>query len=192
MTNKSPTVDNPGFENFLPGTDDETQLRFERFAEGKEKNKIVFFVIDKSKKDSAVEASIRRDSGQPASGEAAPFKSAKTSFSSTGDGLPKPKLQRVLTFIAENIGEEITLDKMAKISRMSVYYFARMFKQAVGISPYQFVLEQRLDYGKYLLTETNLPLVEISLRCGCSNQSHFTTVFKQFLGITPKRYRDCY
>ncbi len=191
MANKSATSDNPGFETFLPGADDDTQLRFERFAEGEEKNKIVFFVLGNSKKDSADKILTLQDSSQTAFSEAAPLKSAETSFSLTGDGLPKPKLQKVLAFIAENIGEEITLDKMAKIARMSVCYFAWMFKQAVGISPYQFVLEQRLDYGKYLLIETDLPLVEIALRCGCCNQSHFTTVFKQFLGVTPKRYRDC-
>lgn len=177
------------FETFLSGVNDETRRGIEHLLKEKKESKFVFFVVEKSSEELKVKALTARDSdGQTQT--AAPVKPSEISFSIAGGGLPKPKLRRVLAFIAEHIEEEITLDEMAKIARMSVCYFARMFKQAVGKSPYQFVLEQRVDYAKYLLTQTDLPLVEIALRCGCANQSHFTTVFKQSLGVTPKRYRD--
>lgn len=177
------------FETFLSGVNDETRRGIEHLLKEKKESKLVFFVVEKSSEELKVKALTARDSdGQTQT--AAPVKPSEISFSMAGGGLPKPKLRRVLAFIAEHIEEEITLDEMARIARMSVCYFARMFKQAVGKSPYQFVLEQRVDYAKYLLTQTDLPLVEIALRCGCANQSHFTTVFKQNLGVTPKRYRD--
>ena len=103
---------------------------------------------------------------------------------------PKLRMQKVLGFIEENIEETILLASLAALARMSVCYFVRRFKQTTGKSPYQFVLERKIDHAKSLLTTTDLPLVEIALRCGCSSQSHFTTVFKQFTAQTPKRYRD--
>ena len=105
---------------------------------------------------------------------------------------PKLRMQKVLGFIEENIEETILLASLAALARMSVCYFVRRFKQTTGKSPYQFVLERKIDHAKSLLTTTDLPLVEIALRCGCSSQSHFTTVFKQFTAQTPKRYRDRY
>jgi AraC-like DNA-binding protein len=189
MTNNQSIGGKSDYETFLSSVNGETRMQIEHLTQGRGNGKIVFFVIEKSSDELKIKALTALDPGNQTS-TVGQFKPAETTFSLARGGLPKLKLQRVLAFIAENIEEEITLDDMAKIARMSVCYFARMFKQSVGTSPYQFVLEQRIDYGKYLLTQTDLPLVEIALRCGCANQSHFTTVFKQLLGVTPKRYRD--
>ena len=103
--------------------------------------------------------------------------------------LPKSKLRRIVDFIARRLEHEISLRELAGEAGLSMFYFARLFKQTTGLSPLQFVLEQRIEYAKYLLVRTDDPLVEIALRCGWANQSHFTTVFKQRVGVTPRRYR---
>ena len=51
-------------------------------------------------------------------------------------------------------------------------------------------MQQRIESAKKLLTEPGLPLVEVSLRTGFKNQSHFTTLFRKFTSFTPKAWRE--
>ncbi|MEO1692592.1 MAG: helix-turn-helix transcriptional regulator, partial [Cyanobacteria bacterium J06631_6] len=68
--------------------------------------------------------------------------------------------------------------------------FATQFKQAMGISPYQYVIKQRIKKAKYILRQQKFSLVEIALSCGFSSQSHFNRVFRQQVGTTPKKYQE--
>jgi AraC family transcriptional regulator len=103
--------------------------------------------------------------------------------------LPKSKLKKILDFIELNIEDQLSLGDLADEAGMSMFYFARMFKKSTGKSPHQFILERRIKYAKYLLTQTEEPLVEVALSCGWANQSHFTTAFKRLVGVTPRHYR---
>jgi AraC family transcriptional regulator len=104
--------------------------------------------------------------------------------------LPQRKLNQILTYIEFNLENDICLKDLAGEAGMSIYYFARLFKQTTGKSPHQFVLEQRLNYAKYLLSQTDDSLIEVAMKCGWANQSHFTTAFKRSVGVTPRRYRN--
>jgi len=117
--------------------------------------------------------------------------------SSSGDrfqqylgGLPKRKLRRVTEFIEENLEHDLTLAEIAEIAELSPFHFARSFKQATGSTPIQFLTQRRIDLAKRLLVESELPIVEIGLRAGFKNQSHFTTLFRKITAMTPKSYRN--
>ncbi|MEH1913155.1 helix-turn-helix transcriptional regulator [Nostoc sp.] len=73
---------------------------------------------------------------------------------------------------------------------MNSYSFCRWFKRLIGLSPHQYVIQCRIERAKFLLTYTQLPIIEIALQVGCSSQSNFTTLFRQHIGITPKAYRE--
>ncbi len=105
-------------------------------------------------------------------------------------GLPKHKLRRVTEFIVENLGNDLTLAEIAGIAELSPFHFARSFKQATGSTPIQFLTQRRIDLAKRLLAESDLPIVEIGLRAGFKNQSHFTTLFRKITAMTPKGYRN--
>ncbi|MDZ8222503.1 helix-turn-helix transcriptional regulator [Nostoc sp. ChiVER01] len=60
----------------------------------------------------------------------------------------------------------------------------------MGLSPHQYVIQCRIEQAKFLLTSTQLPIIEIALQVGCSSQSNFTTLFRKHIGITPKAYRE--
>ncbi len=105
-------------------------------------------------------------------------------------GLPKHKLRRVTEFIDENLDRDLTLLEIAEIAELSPFHFARSFKQATGSSPIQFLMQRRVDLAKELLVESELPIVEIGLRAGFKNQSHFTTLFRKFTTMTPRSYRN--
>ena len=59
----------------------------------------------------------------------------------------------------------------------------------MGLSPHQYVIKCRIERAKFLLTYTQLPILEIALQVGCYGQSNFTTLFRKHIGITPKAYR---
>ncbi len=105
-------------------------------------------------------------------------------------GLPKRKLRRVTQFIEENLERDLTLAEIAEIAELSPFHFARSFKQATGLTPIQFLTQRRIDLAKRLLVESELPIVEIGLRAGFKNQSHFTTLFRKITAMTPKSYRN--
>lgn len=104
-------------------------------------------------------------------------------------GLPKYKLRRAVEYIDANLTEDIALDDLAGLTRMSVFYFVRLFKQSTGLSPHQYVLRERVERAKKLLAGEQHSITEIALEVGCSSHSHFSTVFRRVTGETPKTYR---
>ncbi|MEG4942592.1 helix-turn-helix transcriptional regulator [Microcoleus sp. F4-D5] len=76
--------------------------------------------------------------------------------------------------------------ELAGIAQLSPYYFSRAFKQSVGISPHQYVIQQRVERAKQLLLQGNMSLYEIAIACGFTHQSHLTRHFKRLTGVTPK------
>lgn len=106
------------------------------------------------------------------------------------DGLPRYNLIQVLDYINTHLDQNIKVAKLAEIVEMSRYYFDSLFKQSIGISPYQYVLVQRVERAKQLLKQQELLIPDVALACGFANQSHFTKCFRQLIGVTPKAYRE--
>jgi AraC-like DNA-binding protein len=106
-------------------------------------------------------------------------------------GLPRHKLNRVLAFIAENIAEPVHIRDLAAMVHMSLHHFARMFKHAAGMPPHLYITLERIQLAKALLSDTELPLVEVAASVGFQTQGHFTAVFHRYAGITPRAFRLC-
>jgi len=105
-------------------------------------------------------------------------------------GLSGYKLRRVTEFINANLEEDLSLAEIASVADLSQYHFARAFRKTTGVTPQQYVMQRRIERAKELLAKDDLPLVEISLRSGFKNQSHFTTLFRKFTKLTPKTWRE--
>jgi transcriptional regulator GlxA family with amidase domain len=104
-------------------------------------------------------------------------------------GLPPRALRRVREFIEERLEENISIQALASIAGLSMYHFARSFKQSEGMTPHEYVVQCRVRRAKDLLTETDLPLSEIALASGFSDQSHCARRFREHVGVTPSSYR---
>ena len=107
-------------------------------------------------------------------------------------GLTQQHMQRLVDFIQAHLAQDLSLESLAQQTGFSPYHFARLFRQTTGESPHHFVLRQRIERAQRLLKKRDLPLALIALESGFANQSHFTQVFKRYLGLTPRAYRaDC-
>jgi AraC family transcriptional regulator len=104
-------------------------------------------------------------------------------------GLPQRQLSQVLDYINDNLEQDIKLADLASLLGISPFHFSHLFKQSIEISPYQYLLQQRIERAKQLLKQTNHSIMDIALTCGFSSHSHLSKQFRQTTGITPKGYR---
>ncbi len=83
----------------------------------------------------------------------------------------------------------ISVMELADVVQMSPSHFARVFKTSFGVTPYRFVMQERIEGAKDMLARTNLSASQVAMAFGFSSQSHFVKVFRQFTGVTPKQYK---
>ena len=107
-------------------------------------------------------------------------------------GLPGHRLKRVLDFIADRLGEDISLSQLATIAGMSPHYFSQLFKQSTGRTPYHYVLLKRIERAKEELCNPKSSITDAALGAGFQNPSNFARVFRQLEGTTPSRFRADY
>lgn len=99
------------------------------------------------------------------------------------------RLRRAVAYLRDNLATDLSLDDLADQAAMSPFHFARAFKGATGRSPLQYVIHERLEAAKVLLTTTRLPIAEIAHRVGYEDVSRFGQHFKRATGITPAAFR---
>ena len=104
-------------------------------------------------------------------------------------GIPPRVLRRICDYIDANLEESISLDQLAKLAGFSKYHFTRIFKQATGLPPHAYLLKRRADRACELLSDTNMPIAEVAIAAGFSNQSHLTCRFRDQLRMTPRAFR---
>jgi len=98
-------------------------------------------------------------------------------------------LRRVEEHVRMNLAAEISLQSLAGLCCMSVDHFLRSFRAAAGITPYRYVLEQRLRRGSAMLRTTAAPIAAIGAECGFRNPSHFSVKFHAQFGVSPSQFR---
>lgn len=106
------------------------------------------------------------------------------------DGLPEKARSRVLDFIEANLERDIRLEELAQVSGLSRFYFSRLFKQTMQLTPYQYIIRRRVERAKQLLQRTQLSIADIALECGFSSQSRLSYHFKRIVGVSPKAFRQ--
>jgi AraC family transcriptional regulator len=107
----------------------------------------------------------------------------------TRHGLDSARLRRVLDYIEEHLGEDITLTGLAELAHVSVFHFTRMFTAAVGVPPRRYVSNRRLEHAKAMLSIGKFPLSEIAHRSCFSSQASFHRAFRRATGLSPGEYR---
>lgn len=101
----------------------------------------------------------------------------------------RPVLDAIF-FIHKNLYDNVSLEKVATELHFNKSYLARLFKKEMNETIGEFILREKVEEAKRLLMVSKHSLLDISVLLHFNDQSHFTKVFKQFVGLTPKKYRD--
>lgn len=104
-------------------------------------------------------------------------------------GLSQQRLRRALEVIHASLDQPLRLETIADELGLDMYHFSRMFRQSMGVSPYQYVLRQRIEKAKELLKNDELSITDIALECGLANPSHLARHFRKFVGVSPRVFR---
>lgn len=105
-------------------------------------------------------------------------------------GLSPALKNRICDFIEQHIGEKISLGALSSMAGLSPNHFARAFQQSVGMPPHRYLLRRRLEHVEQMLRETQLPLAQIALAVGFSDQSHLARHFRRLTGMPPSLARS--
>lgn len=102
--------------------------------------------------------------------------------------LPQHKLRLIIDYINDHLECELSLNELAAIAQLSQYHFCRTFKQATGLSPHQYLIQQRIERAKQLLKQSEMTIPEVAISCGFTHQSHLCRHFKRLTGVPPKTW----
>ena len=98
-------------------------------------------------------------------------------------------MKEALAFIEQNFQNDISVEDIASTCGLNRSYFGKIFKNAVGKSPQEFLLNYRMIKATELLKLTQLSVGDISIAVGYANQLHFSRAFKNIYGISPREWR---
>jgi AraC family transcriptional regulator len=116
-------------------------------------------------------------------------RTASTAARPLRGGLPVWQQKRVVEFIEEHLAEDVSLAALAGLVDLSLYHFARAFKQSFGAPPHRYHMARRMDHARGLLQKPALSVTEIGIQTGFRDTSSFTRAFRKFTGLTPTEYR---
>lgn len=97
--------------------------------------------------------------------------------------------QKIKEYLDQNFTSLITLDSLSETVYISKHYLSHLFKEQTGISPIKYLTSKRMEKACELLSETELPVSEVSKAVGYENPLYFSQVFKRIYGISPVKYR---
>lgn len=103
------------------------------------------------------------------------------------------RVNKVQDYIDRNISEEFSLARLAGIANFSLYHFHRIYYCVTGETLFQYIQRLRLEKAaRFLIVNRRMPIMDISLECGFSNQSSFAKAFKNYYGMSAARFRSEY
>ncbi|OIN52106.1 helix-turn-helix domain-containing protein [Pseudomonas costantinii] len=102
-----------------------------------------------------------------------------------------PRRERIAKqLILANLGESLAIADLAQACALSRSHFSRAFKCTTGLSPQEWIRQQRIRRAKELITGSSLSLTQISLECGFCDQAHFCHMFTRSEGVNPMTWRN--
>ncbi|MDX1939052.1 MAG: AraC family transcriptional regulator [Saprospiraceae bacterium] len=101
----------------------------------------------------------------------------------------KPGVKAIQDFIHAHYDENFSLDALSRAVNLSPFHLIRLFKKEIGIAPYEYLRNYRIERAKQLLRNKH-SITETALSVGFYDQSHFHHCFRKLVGVTPKTFRS--
>jgi len=96
---------------------------------------------------------------------------------------------RVKKYLDLNIEKKISIGELANLNFLSPSQIIRVFKKTYGISPYDYLLQRKMELACLLLCNSHLMIREIAFKIGFSDEHYFSSAFKKNIGLSPREYR---
>jgi len=100
------------------------------------------------------------------------------------------KLRQVLSYIEDNLSQNLSLDELATVAGMSVSHFKTLFRESAGAPVHQYVIRRRVERASLLLGRGEMTISQIALETGFAHQSHLAHHMRRVLGVSPKTLRE--
>jgi transcriptional regulator GlxA family with amidase domain len=101
-----------------------------------------------------------------------------------------PRLREMVDFIGGNLGQDLSVERLAGRARLSPRHFARLFRQSLGVPPGEFVERARLSESTRRLSESEVPIEALTYSLGYRSSDAFSRAFRRQFGIAPSEYRE--
>jgi AraC-like DNA-binding protein len=111
------------------------------------------------------------------------------SFGDSSEKMDIINIAKSVSYIESHYTEDISIDELAEISHYSPRHFTRIFNETYHTTPLNYILSLRISRTCSLLKESQLPISDIALQCGFSDNNYFSRIFKKRTGLTPKQFR---
>ncbi len=109
-----------------------------------------------------------------------------------GARLTPRQIRAVQSYVEEHLEHPITLAESAAAAGLSSFHFLRAFKQSMGVTPGQYVLDRRMERARSLLMSSKLSIAEVGISVGFDYSSHFARAFRRAVGTTPSMFRNSF
>ena len=101
----------------------------------------------------------------------------------------EPVVRRVINLVKQNLSLPLSVTSIAEEMGMSREHLSRVFHQNMGVTLYQFILSEKMEYACHLLKTSKLSIKEVAFLCGYSSSAHFCRLFKKVNTMTPKLFK---
>jgi AraC-like DNA-binding protein len=108
------------------------------------------------------------------------------------NSLHQERIQTMISYIHKNYPEKITLEDIARSAVVSKRECLRCFQNIIHKTPFEYLLDYRIEVAQKLLRTSQLSILDIALQTGFSSEAYFCKVFKRLCGKTPNTYRKTY
>ena len=99
------------------------------------------------------------------------------------------RLRRTLEYMRASLSADLTLAELAEQSGLSQPHFARAFRTAVGMPPHRYLIMLRIEKARELLEWGEMPIIEVAMKCGFQQPTHFAATFHKHVGMSPRTWR---
>lgn len=110
---------------------------------------------------------------------------------------PEPKendvpyqIKITIDYINNHLDKKIDVKELAELTRWNIQHYIRIFKLQMGVTPYQYIIQSKINYAKVLLTQTDSPIEEIAINLGFVHYSVFYKIFVKHTEKSPNKYRS--
>lgn len=99
-------------------------------------------------------------------------------------------VKKAVLYIESNYHKSFDVGKYAKSVGISRSYFTTVFAERTGMSPYNYLIKERIESAKSYLAKSDLTITQIATKLGFASLDRFSSIFKQKTGMSPKQYRN--